>query len=198
MFGYIKVNTKEKEQNLLTFLQENGVSYEYLCEICPPKFIEIIKHEPNISLNELFSISSKYIDFNMLEPFDEDIQSFSHDTFEGDEPNIENLKQYNLHNVVAFNANIDKLRETWKDMPNMDDFDKNQTWPEHSRLYYSIEFGKDQIIIESMFLQVFGKDCIMPKHVIGNEELIEKYSSRYTPHRKFTKIDGRRKVIQED
>lgn len=188
---------QEKEQNILTFLQENDISYEYLCKVCPPKFIEIIKKEPHLQLRSLYGASTKYTDLNMLHPFDEEICSFSSDTFEGNEPNIENLKKYNLYNVVAFNANIDKLRETWKDMPDMDD-DKDDVWPDHTYLFYSIEFGSDQPLIEAMFPKAFGEGCIMPKDVISRKDLIEKYSDRCTPHRKFGEVNGKRRVIEED
>lgn len=190
---------QEKEQNLLTFLQENDCSYQELYARCnDPKFIEIIKREPNIALNEVFLRAQKYVDLNMLMLFNEDIADFEYETFNGIEPNIENLKRYNLYNVIAFNANVDLMRKKWKDMPDMSDSDKEQTWNQHSYLYYAIQYGIDQNEIERKFPRVFGKDCFMPEDVILREDLIKKYSTRYTPHRKFGIVNGKRRPIQED
>lgn len=140
--------------------------------------------------NPTFVRSHVFIDYNMVDLYDED-------KADGTE-NMENVENFNLFNVVACNANIDRMRKDWPDMPDMNDrVDYESEWLDNlEKLHDMINHGAEQKKIIKIFPIVFGEDCIMPGDVIGQPDMLDKYNTSYMTYRRFELINGYNRVVE--
>lgn len=167
------------------YIEENNLSAEQFFKEYHPNIIAIIEQEKVWTLDRLRKVLPAYIDYNMLFLY-EDNPFYP---MEGYPINEDNLEQYNLINVVAFNVSMNKMRQHWKGMPEAANGHLRKNWPECSDLRDMIICGYDQGVICRKFSEVFGEYAVLPRDVEGKKLLLEKYNIQIQSHRKFYYVD---------
>lgn len=95
------------------YIEGNNLSIEQFFEQYHPNIISLIEQEKVWTIDKLKPLIHQHTDYNMIVLYEDNPLYLRY----GYPINEDNLERYNLINVVAFNASMDKIRQYWGDIP---------------------------------------------------------------------------------